>query len=164
MNKIRKLCGLQLYTLVTGRILMGWYFLYEGVVKLFNTNWTSYGFLKSAQGPFQDVFQNLAEHSALLSAVDFLNIWGLILIGLSLMLGLFSRWSFIAGMLLVLLYYFAHPPIIAAQQLVIDIDHAVWVDRNLIFVALLAILYAFPTSHIFGLDRLLNNKKMTINE
>src|SRR5690554_3787443 len=149
MNGIKKLCGLQLYSLVTGRVLMGWYFLYEGVVKLFNPNWTSYGFLKSAQGPLQGVFQNMAEHPALLNAIDFLNIWGLILIGLSLMLGLFSRWGAIAGMLLVLLYYFAHPPIITAQQLVIDLDHAVWVDRNLIFVALLAILYAFPPAIFF---------------
>lgn len=164
MNKIKKLCGLQLYSLVTGRVLMGWYFLYEGVVKLFNPNWTSFGFLKSAQGLLQNVFQNMAEHPVLLSIIDFLNIWGLILVGLSLMLGLLSRLSSIGGMVLVLLYYFAHPPIIAAQQLAVDIDHAVWVDRNLIFVALLAILYAFPTSHIFGLDRLLNNKKETINE
>ena len=42
--------------------------------------------------------------------VDFLNIYGLILIGLGLFFGVFIRASAIAGFCLLLLYYFAYPP------------------------------------------------------
>ena len=40
---------------------------------------------------------------------DFLNVYGLILIGLALFIGLFSRVASLAGALLLTLYYFAYP-------------------------------------------------------
>jgi uncharacterized membrane protein YphA (DoxX/SURF4 family) len=39
-----------------------------------------------------------------------LNVWGLVLIGLALFVGLFVKFAAIAGTLLLALYYFAYPP------------------------------------------------------
>ena len=41
------------------RIFIGWHFLFEGVVKMYNPEWTSFGYLATAQGPFEGVFTML---------------------------------------------------------------------------------------------------------
>ncbi|MCK9411564.1 MAG: hypothetical protein M0Q53_04630 [Prolixibacteraceae bacterium] len=46
----------------------------------------------------------------LLRMTDFINVYGLILIGLALFIGIFSRAASLAGGLLLGLYYFAYPP------------------------------------------------------
>ena len=43
-----KLTNVQGYALVLLRILIGWHFLYEGVIKAYNPSWTSRGYLLSA--------------------------------------------------------------------------------------------------------------------
>ncbi|MCK5704991.1 MAG: hypothetical protein KAI29_27755, partial [Cyclobacteriaceae bacterium] len=42
----------------------------------------------------------------------FLNIWGLIFIGLGLFIGLFTRLASISGVLMLLMYYIANPPFV----------------------------------------------------
>ena len=44
--------SIQLYGLVTLRLLIGWYFLYEGLAKVFTPKWTAYGYLMDSQGVF----------------------------------------------------------------------------------------------------------------
>jgi thiosulfate dehydrogenase [quinone] large subunit len=151
--------GLQLYSLVAVRIFLGWYFLYEGVIKIFTPGWSAYGFLKSSQGPLRKLFIDLADHSAALVVINHLNIWGLIAIGLGLILGVLTRVASVSGAILVLLYYLSHPPIIDAHQLAISTEHTMWVDKNLIFMAILMVMYAFPTGRIIGVDRFLFNKR-----
>lgn len=74
----------QLFWLVALRVTIGWYFLYEGVAKVMTPGWTSYGYLMDSQGWFAPLFKALAQNQALMPVVDALNIYGLILIGLSL--------------------------------------------------------------------------------
>ena len=57
-------------------------------------------------------FQMLGSNAALLRIIDTLNIWGLILIGLGLMLGMLTRIAALSGVLLIGLYYFSNPPFI----------------------------------------------------
>ena len=71
------------------RILIGWHFLYEGISKVFATNWTSAGYLLESHWLFSGIFHWMATIPAVLKIVDLLNIWGLIFIGL----GLFSVFS-----------------------------------------------------------------------
>jgi len=98
--------------LFTGlRILVGWHFLYEGVAKLVTPGWSAKMYLLGSNWIFADLFHKMAESPGIMKAVDFLNIWGLILIGLSLFLGLLVRWSSIAGAVLLLFYFVAYPPI-----------------------------------------------------
>lgn len=42
-------------------ILIGWYFLYEGIIKIYNPDWTSVGHLASAQGPLKPLFAVLTQ-------------------------------------------------------------------------------------------------------
>jgi DoxX. len=92
------------------RVAIGWHFLYEGAIKLFAENWSAESFLNNTYGFLSGFYHWLAASPGRMVMVDFLNIWGLILIGLALFIGLFSRWAAISGALLLLLYYFAYPP------------------------------------------------------
>lgn len=92
------------------RVAVGWHFLYEGLVKLADAEWTSYGYLSNTSGFLSPFYHWLAANPALLKAVDILNVYGLLLIGLGLFAGLFIRYAAAAGALLLALYYFAYPP------------------------------------------------------
>ena len=81
----------QLWSLVILRVAIGWHFLYEGIVKLMNPNWSSLGYLMDSKGLFAGVFHSIAGNPSLLNVMDFVNMWGLILIGAGLIVGLFSR-------------------------------------------------------------------------
>jgi len=92
------------------RVAIGWHFLYEGISKLVAGNWSAAGYLSSSTGPFSAFYQWMGGSEGIMSVIDPVNIAGLILIGLGLTLGLAIRLSSIAGIALLMLYYFAHPP------------------------------------------------------
>ncbi len=92
------------------RVAIGWHFLYEGVVKLFTENWSAYSYLANTTGALSGLYHWLANSPVLIKAVDFLNIYGLILIGLALFIGYLIRIAAISGVVLLALYYFAYPP------------------------------------------------------
>jgi thiosulfate dehydrogenase (quinone) large subunit len=143
-------------TLILLRILIGWHFLYEGVIKAYNPSWTSKGYLLSASilKPF---FTWLASDS-LISGIDFLNIAALIAIGISLIIGIKVRWGCIAGILLLMLYYLAHPPFPGLPQG--PTEGSYWiVNKNLIEMAALLVIYQFPLTTVFGLEMLFSKNK-----
>jgi thiosulfate dehydrogenase [quinone] large subunit len=137
------------------RMLIGWHFLYEGVVKLWNPGWTAAGYLNDSGGSFATFFKGMASSPGLLNVVDTLNVWGLILIGLSLILGMFSRAGILAGIVLLAFYYLSHPPIIGADYALPSEGSYLWVNKNLLELFSLAVLFVFPTSRIIGIDRLI---------
>jgi len=92
------------------RVAIGWHFLYEGLSKLFMEDWSSQSYLANATGFLSGFYQWLASSEAVVRVVDIFNIYGLILIGLALFLGIFIRLASSAGILLLVLYYFAYPP------------------------------------------------------
>jgi len=151
--------NLQIFSLTFLRVLIGWHFLYEGLAKLLSSPaWTAKSYLLGSVGPFAPVFKAMALHPTMLTIIDNLNIWGLIIIGLSLFIGLFSRPFKLFGIVLLLLYYLAYPPFGA-----LDINTAVegnyWiVNKNLIEMAALFVLYLFPSGQITGIDRYIQKK------
>ncbi|SHE40592.1 thiosulfate dehydrogenase [quinone] large subunit [Mariniphaga anaerophila] len=143
---------LQLTALVVLRFLVGWHILYEGIAKLLNPQWTSAGFLDQSQWILSGFADWVTSNAGILAAVDFLNTWGLIAIGLGLVLGLLSRPAAIAGAALVFVYYLNTPPLIGLEYaLPVDGNNLV-VNKTLIEAAALCVLALFPTSKIFGLD------------
>ncbi len=96
--------------ITTFRMAIGWHFLYEGAAKLAAGNWSAAGYLSSSTGPFSYFYQWLGDPEGMINIVDPLNIAALLLIGLGLFLGLAIRISSISGIVLLMLYYFAHPP------------------------------------------------------
>lgn len=57
------------------RISLGWLFLYEGVIKLFDPGWTSEAYLRGSYGFFSPLFRLISFSPAALNVVDFLNEW-----------------------------------------------------------------------------------------
>lgn len=137
---------LQLTTLIFLRLIIGYHFLFEGMDKLLNPAWTSAGFLLQSSGPFSGLFQSFATNLAILGLIDFLNIWGQIIIGLGLILGLFSSTAAFSGALLLLLYYISNPPFV---------ENYLFVDKNLLEMLGMLVIALFPTSHIIGMERLI---------
>jgi len=92
------------------RVSIGWHFIYEGISKLFTKGWSASGFLANSTGPFASFYHWMGASEGIISVVDPLNIWGLILIGFGLFLGICVRFSTMSGIALLLLYYFTYPP------------------------------------------------------
>jgi thiosulfate dehydrogenase [quinone] large subunit len=145
----------QTIALVALRILIGWHFLYEGAIKLFDPEWSSSWYLLDSQGLFSGFFYSLTFNQTLLRIVDLINIWTLILIGLGLILGFFTRLSIISGIILLSLYYLSHPPLPAFEYLLPFEGHYLIVDKNLIEIFAMVIILVFPAGHIIGIDRLI---------
>ena len=149
----------QLYGLVTLRVLIGWHFLYEGVSKLINPYWSSAAYLLDSKGPFSGLAETIVSNPTLLSISDYVNMWGLTLVGASLLLGLFSRYTTLIGMGLVILYYLFAPPLLGLEYSRPGEGSYIIVNKNLIEACALWVIHSFPTSHVIGLDRLLSNPK-----
>jgi thiosulfate dehydrogenase [quinone] large subunit len=149
----------QLTWLTVLRIAIGWHFLYEGITKIFNTEWSAYGYLMTSVGFLKGFFISLAENEGMLDIVSFLNAWGLTLIGLALFIGLFTRITCYFGASLLLLYYLSHPPFIGIENALPLEGHYLIVDKNLIEMIALIVISLFPTGSHFGLDLLIKKKR-----
>jgi len=160
MNKVSvNYSGWQLTALVLLRLLIGWHFLYEGLYKLINPDWSSIGYLLDSQWIFKGFFNSLAANPSVLAVVDFLNIWGLILIGLGLILGVFTRISCFAGIILLAFYYLSHPPFPGLEYAMPMEGNYLIIDKTLIEIFAILVLLIFPTGRIMGIDRLLCGKQ-----
>lgn len=147
----------QLALLVALRVAIGWHLMYEGIVKLMQSEWSSYAYLMDSKGWFSEFFQNMAANPALLSVIDFLNVWGLTLIGFAMIVGIFTRVAKAGALLLLLFYYVAHPPLMMTDYIFPGEGSYLWVNKNLIELLAVAVLFAFPTGKIIGTDRLIKN-------
>ncbi len=143
----------QKLTLVSLRLAIGWHFLYEGLVKLANPNWSSAGYLLDSGGFLKTFFYNLAANPEVLKIVDLLNIWGLVLIGLGLILGAFTRVAIISGIVLMVFYYLSHPPFVGLKYAVPSDGSYLVVNKMMIEALALGVLLVFPTWKEWGVDR-----------
>ena len=148
---------IHMYFLTALRILIGWHFLYEGIIKMMDPNWTSAAYLVNSHWIFSGLFHWIASNAGVLQVVDFLNIWGLILIGFGLFSGLFTRLSCISGIVLIGLYYVANPPFIESAGGANVEGHYLFVDKNLIELTALLILTFFRTGNFLGLDHFISS-------
>ena len=91
----------------------------------------------------------------LLEFADFGVKWGLTVLGASLMLGIFSRFSSMLTALLVLSFYLAMPPLPGWPESPRLEGHYLVVNKTLIEVIALLTLAFIPTGRWAGLDGLL---------
>lgn len=151
----------QLTALVILRMLIGWHLLYEGITKVLNPYWSSAGYLLESKWILAGWFKSIVANPTALKIVDYLNEWGLIIIGLALILGLLTRAATIAGLVLLLLYYFANPPFVGLTYSMPTEGSYLIVNKTLIEAAALLVLALFPTGLIIGLDVFLFQRKLT---
>lgn len=120
---------------------MGWLMFYAGITKVLDPNWSAAGYLKGAK-TFSSLYQLF-----LLPVVNFFNEWGLTLLGISLILGVFVRVSSVLGAILMLLYYF---PVLEFPYIS---QHSFLVDEHIIYAAGLLVLGAFKAGRVLGLEK-----------
>ena len=123
---------------------MGWLLFYAGITKILNPDWTSAGYLQHAK-TFTGMYQWFASPE-IIPFIDLLNQWGLTLIGISLLLGAFTRLGAFAGAILMLLYYF---PILSFPYAG---EHSYIVDEHIIYVLVLALLAMASAGKKWGVD------------
>ena len=121
-----RLTGFQQACLVALRTMIGWHFAYEGFYKLMLPGWTrggqriaawsAEGYLTGASGPFASMFHAMAGQPGMMHAVDVLVPIGLLLVGLSLMLGLLTQLGCLGAMGFLTLFYLAQPPFTASPR------------------------------------------------
>jgi thiosulfate dehydrogenase [quinone] large subunit len=148
--------------LVVLRTLIGWHFLYEGFVKTLWPAWSrdgaplarfsSVGYLRSSTGPLADLFHRLADVSWLPWA-DQLMAWSLLLVGLGLMLGLFTQLACAGGLALLLLFYVSWFPTRGVYEPGAEGNYLL-VNKNLVEAAAVGVVFLFRTGRIAGLDLL----------
>jgi uncharacterized membrane protein YphA (DoxX/SURF4 family) len=126
------------------RFFIGWLFLYEGLIKIFDPGWSAEAYLRGSYGFLSPLFRFLSSSPAILNVVDILNEWGLALIGGGLMLGLFTRLASVSGIVLLFLYYFAYPPFGNQTEGIASGGHYWIINGILIEVMGLIIIYLFP--------------------
>ena len=64
------LSTVQMFTVVTLRVMIGWHFLYEGLSKLTSDGWSAKGFLMQSRGPFAEMFRWMAADPERLDLVN----------------------------------------------------------------------------------------------
>ena len=152
----------QQVALVLLRTLVGWHFLYEGFFKLWGpawsragaplAPWTAAGYLKAASGPFAGFFHALAD-SRFLPFLDTAVAVALVLAGLSLMLGFFTRAGALVALALLGLFYVSAIPTAGVPQPGSEGAYLL-VSKTLVEAAAVLVVLAFGTGRIAGLDLL----------
>jgi thiosulfate dehydrogenase [quinone] large subunit len=139
--------------LVILRVVMGWFFFYAGITKVLNPEWSAAFYLKDAQ-TFSSFFEFLLQ-PGILPIVNFMNAWGLTLLGMSLILGIFVKISAPLGALLMILYYFPELnfPYVG--------EHSMIIDDHIIYAIILILLMVSNAGAKFGLDRFIFSKTIS---
>ncbi len=150
--------AIQRNTVIVLRIIIGWHILYEGIVKLLTPGWSSFGFLSHSQWILTGFANWVITHDGVLQVVDFLNTWGLIAIGLGLVLGLFTRVAAFAGAALIFVYYLNNPPFVGLETGPVEGNYLI-VNKTLIEAVALFLIGVFPSSVPFGLDSLIKKQR-----
>jgi thiosulfate dehydrogenase [quinone] large subunit len=163
MNNGTPYSSAQKVALVILRTLIGWHFLYEGYYKLILPawssegmplgSWSSAGYLKAASGPLARLFQHLID-AGWIGWIDNTVKIGLLLIGLSLILGLFTKAGCWGALFFLTLFYLLMIPL-AGTQLPGNEGAYLIVNKTLIEGAAVGVLLVFNTGAIAGLDLLL---------
>jgi len=135
------------YVMTVLRMLVGWHFLYEGVWKFTQDNWSAGGYLSASQWIGSGVFHKIAESPGLLGFVNHLNMWGLTLIGAALILGVFVRFASVCGIVMLTLFYIANPPFVTPPA---D-GHFLWVDKNVVEAFALLAVCCIPSYNVGAL-------------
>ena len=126
------------------RVGLGILFFYAGITKVINPDWSAGGYLNSAK-TFPGLYQWFAS-AGNIGWINFVNEWGLTLVGLALITGLLVRWASLGGILLMILYYL---PIL---QFPIVGEHSYIVDEHIMYITVFLILISSNAGTFWGLD------------
>ncbi|OGY67050.1 MAG: hypothetical protein A3H63_00545 [Candidatus Harrisonbacteria bacterium RIFCSPLOWO2_02_FULL_45_10c] len=139
----------QQFSLVALRLSLGWLMFYAGITKVLDPAWSAEGYLKGAK-TFAWFYQWLLSPQ-ILPIINFINEWGLTLLGISLILGIFVRLSSLLGAVLMLLYYL---PILDFPY---PNPHSFLVDEHIIYIFVLLLFASLKAGRVWGLENWCSN-------
>ncbi len=146
----------QMIALALLRIMIGWHFLYEGIAKMLKPSWSASGYLMQSRGPLSGLFRWMAGNTEILAVVNQMNMWGLVLIGLGLIVGCLTRTAAGAGLLLILMYYMCNPPFVGYFYSIPSEGSYLIVNKNLVEAAALLVVIATYAGRYYGLDLIIH--------
>lgn len=140
------------YAILALRLVMAWTFIQAGLEKIMAESWTAAGFLNGVPeaNPFYGLFQFFAAYPGM---VDPLVMYGQLLIGLGLLLGVAFRFSAFMGGLQMTLFWLASFQ--AGFMAGLPVDHGFVVNSNLVYAAILFGLGALGAGRLLGVDEYL---------
>ena len=138
------------------RVIIGWHFLYEGIAKLTSPTWSAAGYMKVSRGPFADFFRWIASQPHLLDNANLITMYGLTVVGVLLMLGLFTRLAALAGIGFVLLFYLCNPPFVGYFYSIPTEGSYLIVNKNLVEIGALLVILTTGSGQFAGLDRIVH--------
>ena len=152
--KYGKYTGAEAGILAILRVVVGWHMLYEGVVKMMDPSWTAAHFLRESKWILSGFSEWVLSNEGVLEVVNIMNSWGLTLIGLTLILGLFTRIASLSGAILLLLYYLNSPPLTGLEYTVPSDGNNLIINKTFIEAICLVVLAIFPAGRFLGMDSL----------
>jgi len=138
------------------RVAVGWHFLYEGLAKMTSASWSAAGYLKQARGPFAELFKWLAAQPNLLANADLITMWGLTIVGILLILGLFTRLASLGAIGFIVLFYLCNPPFVGYFYSIPSEGSYLIVNKNLVELCALVVVLLTGSGRFAGLDVLLH--------
>ena len=151
-----KLSRVPMIAITVLRVLVGWHFLYEGIAKLTSTSWSAAGYLRQARGPFAELFRWLAGQPNLLANADLITMWGLTIVGLLLILGLFTRLACLGAIGFLVMFYAANPPFVGYFYSLPSEGSYLIVNKNLVELGALVVILVSGSGRFAGIDRILH--------
>lgn len=138
------------YSILGLRALMAWIFIQGGLAKILDPEWSSTGFLENSvveANPFFEMFQFFLQHP---EVVDPMVMYGQLLIGLALLLGLAFRFAAAMGGLQMAFFWLASFE--GGFMAGLPVEHGFLVTETLVYVVLLFGLGAWGAGRLYGLD------------
>ena len=126
------------------RITMGWLMFYAGITKVMDPQWSAAGYAKSAK-TFPGLYELFASQGNI-EWINFVNKWGLTLLGISLILGIGVRLSSSLGAVLMMFYYF---PVLQFPYVG---EHSYIVDEHIIYALLMVYFAIVRAGRFWGLE------------
>lgn len=170
-----------MFTLV--RMAIGWHFLWEGIIKLSQSQWSAKGYLLASYGPFAPVFHAIAEWerlAPLMASIDFLMPWMLVVSGAGLLLGLYTRQAIFIALALLATFILSMPPIWSVPAEPIQewetffgsLNNAPWtgrpisgaegnyfiINKNIVEFIVLSALLTLNLKQLYGFDALFDRE------
>lgn len=129
--------------LLISRLAIGWLIFYAGITKVLDPAWTASSYLTNAK-TFSGFYGWLALPQNI-GWINFVNEWGLTLIGASLILGIGVRLFSILGAITMLAYYFP------ASEFP-RVAHGFIVDEHIVYASVFLFFAAVRAGRYYGLD------------
>jgi thiosulfate dehydrogenase (quinone) large subunit len=152
-----KLSRSALIAITVLRVIVGWHFLYEGISKLTSPSWSAAGYMRVSRGPFAAFFKWIAGNPQMLDKANLITMYGLTIIGVLLILGLFTRIAAAGGIAFILLIYLCNPPFVGYFYTIPMEGSYLIVNKNLVELCALAVILLTRSGLFAGLDRILHD-------